>query len=197
MHSPLDEKSLKTLFTEARSFSYWQQQPVSDELLKQMYDLMKMGPTAVNSCPARIVFIKTDDAKKRLKPCLAEGNIDKCMSAPVVAIIAWDSEFYTKLDRLFPHAVDARSWYEGKPDKIQGVGTMNSTLQTAYLIMAARSLGLDCGPMTGFDSSVLDAEFFADGIYRSSILVALGYGVREKLYPRGARLGFDEVCSII
>jgi len=197
MPAPLDAQSLQTLFTEARSFSYWQQRPVSKEQLIQLYDLMKMGPTAVNSCPARMVFITSDEAKQRLKPCLAEGNIDKCMSAPVVAIIAWDSEFYTKLARLFPHATDARSWYEGKPDKIQSVGSMNSTLQTAYLIMAARSLGLDCGPMTGFDNAVLDAEFFTDGVYRSNILVALGYGVKEKLHPRGARLEFEEACSIL
>lgn len=197
MSAPLEQQALETLFTEARSFSYWQDHAVSDEQLKQLYDLLKMGPTAVNSCPARVVFIKSDEAKQRLKPSLAAGNIDKCMSAPVVAVIAWDSEFYTKLDRLFPHAKDARSWYEGNPDKIQSVASMNSTLQAAYLIMAARSLGLDCGPMTGFDNAVMDAEFFADGIYRSSILCALGYGKRDKLHPRGARLEFDEVCRIL
>lgn len=197
MAKPLDQQALDTLFTEARSFSYWQGRPVSDEQLHQLYELMKMGPTAVNSCPARMVFIKSDEAKQRLKLSLAEGNVDKCMSAPVVAIISWDSEFYTKLDRLFPHAADARSWYEGKPDKIESVGRMNSTLQTAYLIMAARSLGLDCGPMTGFDNAALDQEFFADGIWKSSILCAIGYGVREKLHPRGARLDFNQACKIL
>ncbi|MDH5184570.1 MAG: malonic semialdehyde reductase [Gammaproteobacteria bacterium] len=197
MPAPLDAQSLQTLFTEARSFSHWQQRPVRDDQLIQLYDLMKMGPTAVNSCPARVVFITSDEAKQRLKPSLSEGNIDKCMTAPVVAIICWDSEFYTKLDRLFPHATDARSWYEGKPDKIQSVASMNSSLQTAYLIMAARSLGLDCGPMTGFDNEALDTEFFTDGLWRSSILCAIGYGVREKLHPRGARLEFDEACKIL
>ena len=193
----LDKSALDILFTEARSFSYWQEKDISDAQLKQLYDLMKMGPTAVNSCPARMVFIKSEDARQRLKPALAEGNVHKCMSAPVVAIIAWDTEFYTKLDRLFPHAADARSWYEGKPEKIESVATMNSTLQAAYLIMAARSLGLDCGPMTGFDNEALDREFFSDGRNKSSILCALGYGVKEKLHPRGVRLDFDEVCRIL
>lgn len=197
MSIPLDKNALDTLFREARSFSYWQDKAVSNKQLTDLYELMKMGPTAVNSCPARIVFVQSQQAKLRLKPSLAAGNVDKCMSAPVVAIVAWDTEFYTKLDRLFPHAPDARSWYEGKPEKIHGVATMNSTLQAGYMIMAARSLGLDCGPMTGFDNGALDQEFFTDGKYRSSILCAIGYGVREKLHPRGPRLGFDEACRIL
>ena len=193
----LDARSLDILFREARSFSYWQERPVSDEQLQELYDLMKMGPTGVNSTPARFVFIKSEEAKQRLKPSLAEGNVRKCMTAPVVAVVAWDSEFYTKLESLWPHQPDARSWYEGKPEKLESVAKLNSTLQAAYLIMAARGLGLDCGPMTGFDNSVLDAEFFPDGKWRSSMLCAIGYGVREKLHPRGPRLPFDEVCKIL
>lgn len=193
----LDEASLDTLFREARSFSYWQDRPVSDEQVKEIYELAKMGPTAANSTPARFLFIKSQEAKERLKPSLSEGNVDKCMSAPVVAVIAWDSEFYNHLERLFPHNKEARSWFEGKPEKIESSAKMNSSLQAAYLMMAARSLGLDCGPMTGFNNAVLDEAFFPEGKWRSSILCALGYGVREKLHPRGPRLTFEEACKIL
>jgi 3-hydroxypropanoate dehydrogenase len=193
----LDARSLDTLFRDARSFSYWREREVNDEQLREIYDLLKMGPTGVNSTPARFVFIKTQEAKERLKPSLAEGNIHKCMSAPVVAVVAWDSEFYTKLEKLWPHQPDARSWYEGKAEKIETVAKLNGTLQAAYLIMAARSMGLDCGPMSGFDNAVLDAAFFPDGKLHSIMLCAIGYGVREKLYPRGPRLDFDEACEIV
>jgi nitroreductase len=191
----LDDTSLDILFREARSFSYWQDKPVSGQQCQQLYDLMKMGPTAANSCPARIVFVQSDDAKARLKPCLDEGNIDKSMSAPVVAIIAMDMEFHEQLGKLFPHT-DARSWYAGKPAKIEKAAFLNSSLQGAYFIMAARSLGLDCGPMSGFNADKINQEFFQDGKWRVNFICAIGYGNRDKLYPRGPRLDFDEACRI-
>jgi len=191
----LSEQALDQLFREARSYSAWQEKAVSDELLHQLYELMKWGPTAANSCPARIVFVKSEAAKQRLKPCLAEGNVEKSMSAPVVAIIGMDMAFYDKLPKLFPHT-DARSWFAGKPEKILDNAMRNSSLQGGYLIMAARSLGLDCGPMSGFDYPRLEAEFFPDGKVKANFICALGYGSQDKLYPRGPRLAFDEACRI-
>ncbi len=195
MADSLDSGVLDTLFRKARSHNGWQDRPVSDELLHQLYDLMKWGPTSANSCPARIVFVKSDAAKEKLKSALAEGNVGKSMTAPVVAIIAMDMEFYEQLPRLFPHT-DARSWFEGKPEKIKETAFRNSSLQGAYLIMAARSLGLDCGPMSGFDNDKLDAAFFPDGKIKSNFICAIGYGDESKLYPRGPRLEFDEACRI-
>lgn len=194
--SPLSDTALDILFNQARSFSHWQTRPVSDELLKQLYELLKWGPTAANSTPARFLFIKSEETKARLKPCLDEGNVEKSMSAPVVTVIAMDLEFYGRLPFLFPHT-DARSWFAGNPEKISASANLNTALQGAYLILAARSLGLDCGPMSGFDNVALDAEFFPDGKVKSLFLCALGYGDRSKLYPRGPRLAFDEVCEII
>lgn len=195
MADPLDPGALDTLFRKARSHNGWQDKPVSDELLHRLYELMKWGPTSANSCPARIVFVKSDAAKEKLKSALAEGNIEKSMTAPVVAIIAMDMEFYEQLPRLFPHT-DAKSWFEGKPDKIEETAFRNSSLQGAYLIMAARSLGLDCGPMSGFDNNKLDAAFFPDGKIKSNFICAIGYGDQSRLFPRGPRLEFDEACRI-
>jgi nitroreductase len=195
MDGVLDDKALDTLFRDARSFSYWQQKPVSEAQIRMLYELMKWGPTAANSCPARFVFIQSEAAKARLKPCLDEGNVRKSMEAPVVAIIAMDLEFYEKLPQLYPHA-DARAWYVGKPEKIRASARLNAALQGAYLMLAARSLGLDCGPMTGFDKAKLDAEFFPDGQLKSLFICALGYGRREKLHPRGPRLDFMSACCI-
>ncbi|OOZ41548.1 malonic semialdehyde reductase [Solemya pervernicosa gill symbiont] len=192
----LSEKALDTLFREARSFSNWLDQPVNDELLHKLYDLLKMGPTAANSCPARIRFIKSSEAKQRLKPCLAEGNIEKSMSAPVVAIIGMDMTFYDQLPKLFPHT-DARSWFAGKPDKIEESAFRNSSLQAAYLILAARSLGLDCGPMSGIDYPAMDAEFFPEGTIKTNFICAIGYGEPGKLHPRQPRLDFDEAAKIL
>lgn len=192
---PLTDDVLDQLFREARSYSSWSSQPVDDEQLQALYELMKWGPTAVNSCPARIVFVKSETAKQRLKPCLAEGNIEKSMTAPVVAIIGMDMEFYEQLPKLFPHT-DARSWYAGKPEAIRENAERNSTLQGAYLMLAARALGLDCGPMSGFDKAAVEAAFFPDGKVKANFICAIGYGTSEKLYPRGPRLGFDEVCRI-
>lgn len=191
----LSEQALDQLFREARSYNAWQDREVSEEQLHQLYELFKWGPTSANSCPARIVFVKSEEAKARLKPCLAEGNVEKSMSAPVVAIIGMDMEFYEQLPKLFPHT-DARSWFAGKPAKIEENAMRNSSLQGAYLMLAARALGLDCGPMSGFDNALLEQAFFPDGKVRANFICALGYGSSDKLYPRGPRLDFDEACRI-
>lgn len=195
MSHAVNDAALDRLFREARTHNGWHNKPVSDELLQQLYDLMKMGPTSANCCPARLVFVKSDAAKARLKPCLDEGNVNKSMTAPVVAIIGMDLEFYEHLPKLFPHT-DAKSWYVGKPAKIQETAFRNSSLQGAYFILAARALGLDCGPMSGFDAAKLDAEFFPDGKIKSNFICAIGYGDESKLYPRGPRLDFAEACRI-
>ncbi len=197
MNQPLSPEALQQLFLDARSFSYWQEKPVSDEQLHQLYELMRMGPTAANSCPARLVFVKSASAKGRLKPCLDEGNVHKSMSAPVVVIVGIDLEFFERLPKLFPHNAEARSWYAGKPEKILNVATLNGALEGGYLILAARSLGLDCGPMSGFNKAMLEQEFFPDGKVKSLFICALGYGERSKLHPRNPRLEFDEACTIV
>ena len=191
----LGNDALDVLFRTARSFSYWQEEPVSTEQLHQIYELMKFGPTTANSCPARLVFVKSMVSKLRLKPCLSEGNIRKSMEAPVVAIIGMDMEFYEKLPVLFPQT-EARSWYAGKPDKIQDIAFRNSSLQGAYFMLAARSLGLDCGPMGGFDAQKVDEAFFPDGKVKVNFICALGYGDQAKLHPRNPRLAFEDVCRI-
>lgn len=192
----LDDQSLDTLFREARTHVAWQGRPVSDDMLRQLYDLMKWGPTSANSSPARIVFVRSIEAKERLKPALSPGNVEKTMSAPVTAIIAHDTAFYEKLPVLFPHE-DARSWFAGNQPLIETTAFRNGTLQGAYLILAARSLGLDAGPMSGFDNAKVDQEFFSGGKIKSNFLVNLGYGNKGKLYPRGPRLSFDEVAQIL
>lgn len=193
----LDDKSLDLVFREARSFSHWQDKPVDDGLLQQVYDLAKMGPTAANSCPMRLVFVKSKEAKEKLKPLLDAGNVEKSMTAPVVAIIGYDLEFYEHMGKLFPHNPGARGWYAGKPDVIQANAFRGGTLQGAYFMLAARSLGLDCGPMGGFNNQKVDEAFFAGTPIKSNFLCALGYGVREKLFPRGPRFTFSEVCKIV
>lgn len=193
----LPEQVLKQLFHEARSHNGWQDRDVTEEQLHAIYDLMKMGPTAVNSCPARIIFIRSDEAKQRLKGCLNEGNITKSMTAPVVALVGMDLEFYTRLNKLWPHEADAPNWYIGKPEKIKENAFRNSSLQGAYFIMAVRSLGLDAGPMSGFNFAKMDETFFPDGKVKSNFICAIGYGDEAKLYPRGPRLDFDEACQII
>jgi len=196
MNKELSDASLDLLFREARSQNGWLDQPVSDEQLESLYSLMKWGPTSANSCPARIIFVKSDEAKLRLKPSLQEGNIEKSMTAPVVAIIGMDMEFYEEFGTLFPHT-DAKSWYVGKPEKIQESAFRDSSLQAAYLMLAARSIGLDCGPMSGFDNAVLDAEFFPDGKVKSNFICGIGYGDEAKVYPRLARLTYERVCQVV
>ena len=196
MTSTLDAQALNQLFQSARTHNAWQSREVSDEQLHALYELTKFGPTSANCCPARIVFVKSAEAKQRLGPTLDEMNREKTLAAPVTAIIGSDQEFYEKLPQLFPHA-DARSWFVGNDKLIASAAFRNSSLQGAYLILAARSLGLDCGPMSGFDNDKVDVEFFKDTPIKSNFLVNIGYGDASVLFPRSPRLSFDEACNIL
>ena len=191
----LSDACLDQVFRAARTHNGFVDRAVTDDTLREIYDLFKWGPTTANSSPGRFVFVKGKAAKERLRPALDEGNLNKTMAAPVTAIVAYDTEFYEKLPKLFPHT-DARSWYAGNPPKIETTAFRNGSLQGAYLIIAARALGLDCGPMSGFDNAVVDAAFFPDGRWKSNFLCNLGYGDPAKVRPRGPRLGFDEACRI-
>lgn len=185
------------LFDDARTHNAWLDRPVPDELLHRLYDLMKWGPTSANCCPARILFVKTPEAKARLVPCMSEGNQAKTAAAPVTAIIGMDMHFYEKLPQLFPHNPEARSWFEGKPDVIQSTAFRNSSLQGGYFIMAARALGLDCGPMSGFDAPRVDAEFWLGTAVKTNFICNLGYGDPSQLFPRSPRLAFEQACRIV
>lgn len=196
MVDSIDQAAIDQLFLNARTHFFWQDIKVSDDLLKQIYNLAKMGPTSANCSPLRIVFVKSTAAKEKLKPCLFEGNVEKTMSAPVTAIFGYDMKFYEKLPTLFPHA-DAKSWFIGSPELIETTAFRNGTLQAAYFILAARSLGLDCGPMSGFNNKDVDESFFAGTSFRSNFLCNIGYGVPEKLFPRSPRLDFTEACQIL
>jgi len=184
------------LFREARTHNVWLPQPIPLELLQQAYELAALGPTSANTTPARYVFLTTPQAKERLRPALSAGNLEKTMAAPVTVIIAWDTEFHEKLPKLFPHK-DMRSVFAGKPDLIEATAFRNSSLEGAYFILAARALGLDCGPMSGFDAAKVDAEFFSDGKWKTNFLCNLGYGDPAKLLPRNPRLSFDEACLVL
>ncbi len=192
----LDRASLDQLFREARTNNGWLDRAVSDEQLRGIYELMKWGPTSANSSPARIVFLRSREAKQRLVPALAPGNVDETLQAPVAAIVAQDLEFYERLPELFPHG-DARSWFVGNQPLIETTAFRNSSLQGAYLILAARALGLDVGPMSGFDNETVDREFFPDRRVKSNFLVNIGYGDPSKLPPRGPRLAFEEAVQIL
>jgi 3-hydroxypropanoate dehydrogenase len=192
----VSEDSINQIFREARTHNVWLPQSVSPELLRQVYELSAFGPTSANSTPGRYVFLTTPAAKERLRPALSAGNLEKTMAAPVTVIIAWDAEFHEKLPRLFPHK-DMRSVFAGKAGLIETTAFRNSSLEGAYFILAARALGLDCGPMSGFDNAKVDAEFFRDGKWKSNFLCNLGYGDVTKLLPRGPRLSFDEACLIL
>ena len=194
--SVLDEAGRKLLFTEARTANGWTAEPVPDAELVELFDLMKMAPTSANCSPARILFLRTPEAKERLRPALSAGNMDKTIAAPVTAILAYDMEFYEQLPRLFPHA-DARPWFAGKPEVIASTAFRNGSLQGAYFILAARAVGLDCGPMSGFDIPKVDAEFFPDGKVRTNFLCNLGHGDSAALFARSPRFAFDEVCKIL
>jgi len=196
MATPIGKSALEQLFINARTHSYWQNRPVQEDLLHQLYDLLKLCPTSANCSPARFVFITSSEARARLLPCLAEGNLEKTRTAPVTVIVAMDMAFHQHLPRLFPHA-DAESWFTGHDDLIQSTAMRNSSLQGAYLILAARSLGLDCGPMSGFDAELLNAEFFPEGRLHANFLINLGYGEAAKLYARSPRFNFDEACQIL
>jgi len=192
----IDATALDQLFAEARTHNRWLDRPVDAELLRELYDLTKFAPTSANSQPMRVLFVTSAEAKARLKPALMPANVEKTMTAPVTAIVAHDVEFYEQLPKLFPHA-DARSWFAHRPaDELARIAQHGGTMQGAYLILAARALGLDCGPIGGFDNAAVDAAFFADTTWRSNFLLNLGYGDPAGLFPRNPRLEFEEACRI-
>ena len=197
MSGSVNEECLNILFRDARTHTAWQNKPVEDSVLRKVYDLAKMGPTSANMCPMRVVFVKSAEAKQKLKPSLDAGNVDKTMAAPVTAIIAMDTHFFEALPKLYPHA-DAKAWFKDLPANIlEYVSLRNSSLQGAYFMLAARSQGLDCGPMSGFNNAKLDEAFFAGTTVKSNFLCNLGYGDASKLYPRNPRLTFEEACKIL
>lgn len=193
----LDQKALDLIFIKARTRNGWQDKPVPESLLRKIYDVAIMGPTSANCLPMRIAFVSSVAAKKRLHPALSAGNQAKVMQAPVTAIFAYDLRFYDLLAKTFPHEPDARSWFTGNDAAIHEAAFRNGTLQAAYFMIAARALGLDCGPMSGFNQSKVNAEFFPDGRYKSNFICSLGYGTEERLFPRSPRLSFDETCKIV
>ena len=197
MPHAISDDALDTIFRAARSHNRWSGEPVSAALLMAVYDLMRWGPTSGNITPARFLFIASLEAKLRLKPYLDEGNKEKSMTAPVVTIIGYDLDFPETLAKLKPHSPGAKHYYEGKPDLVREDAFRNGTLEGAYFIIAARALGLDCGPMGGFDRDGVDKEFFAGTGIKSNFLCALGHGNPAALHPRGPRLSFDEACKII
>lgn len=196
MKNQLDQKSVEQLFGEAHTFNKFTDRPVTDEIIRQLYDLLKWGPTAVNSQPGRYVFVKSKEAKARLVPALLPGNVPKVEQAPATVIVAGDSRFYEHLAVQWP-AYDAAAPFIENQEAARTAAFRNSSLQGAYLILAARSLGLDCGPMSGFDQAKVDAEFFPDGRYKSNFLINLGYGAEGGYFPRGPRLDFSDVAVII
>ena len=211
MQSRIDDAALDTLFREARTYSKWQSRPVPDETLHDLYDLLKMAPTSANGSPARFAFLQSKEAKERLRPALAPLNVEKTMTAPVTVIIAYDLKFYEQLPKLFPHSPGMAALFMSNPELADATAKRNSSLQGAYLIMAARALGLDCGPMSGFDPAKVDQEFFAagkpcfgcdqeffpEGHVKTNFLCNLGYGDPGALHDRLPRLPFKEACSIL
>jgi len=211
MNHVLEDEALDQLFREARTHNAWLDKPVTDDTLRQLYDLMKWGPTSANGSPGRFVFLRSQEAKERLRPMLAPGNVEKTMAAPVTVIIAYDLLFYEKLPKLFPHSPAMRDLFAKNPQLIEDTAKRNSSLEGAYLMIAARALGLDCGPMSGFDNARLDEEFFGAGQecqgceqeffpaghVKSNFLCNLGYGDASKLYPRAPRLEFNEACTLL
>ena len=207
----LDDRALDVLFRQARTFTKWQPRPVTDETLHDLYDLLKWGPTSANASPARFAFLRTNEAKERLRPALAPLNVQKTMTAPVTVIVAYDMKFYEHLPELFPHNPGMVKLFESSPDHVEATAKRNSSLQGAYLIMAARALGLDCGPMSGFDAAKVDEavfaagkpcfgcdqEFFPEGHVKTNFLCNIGYGDPGALHPRLPRLPFNEACSLL
>jgi 3-hydroxypropanoate dehydrogenase len=193
----VNDEGLDLMFRSARTHNVWLYKPVDDALLAQVYDLAKMGPTSANMCPMRVVFVKSKAAKEKLKPALDAGNVDKTMIAPVTAVIGMDIHFYEKLPKLFPHA-DAKAWFKDLPENVlEYIALRNSSLQGAYFMLAARALGLDCGPMSGFNNQKVDEAFFAGTTVKSNFLCNLGYGDASKLFPRSPRLTFQEACEVV
>lgn len=192
----LPDPALNVLFRDARTYRAWLPKPVPDELIREVYELFKLGPTSANSSPARVLFVRTPEAKARLLPAMAPGNVEKTSAAPVTAIVAYDLEFHEKLPQLAPQ-MDFRSYFVGKPDLIHETAFRNSSMQGAYMIIAARALGLDCGPMSGFDADKVNAEFFPHGKWKANFICNLGYGDPSGLYPRQPRLSFEEACQLL
>ncbi|WP_209501037.1 malonic semialdehyde reductase [Variovorax paradoxus] len=195
MKPALDDAALALLFTEARSHNGWTAEPVTDAQIQRIYALACMGPTSANCSPARFVFVRTPEGKQRLAPSLSKGNLDKTMAAPVTVIAAWDRKFYDKLPMLFPHA-DARSWFTGSPEAAHETAFRNASLQAAYLLLAARAVGLDAGPMSGFDKAKIDAAFFEGTDWSVNFLINLGHGDPAKVFGRLPRLAFEEACIL-
>lgn len=206
----VNDEALDVLFRKARTYTAWLPKPVPDELLRELYEVVKWGPTSANTSPARFIFLRSAAAKERLRPALAAGNVEKTMTTPVTVIIAYDLKFYEKLPKLFPHNPAMRNIFVNNPQLIEQTAKRNSSLQGAYLMLAARALGLDCGPMSGFDSAKVDEEFFAAdkcedceqeffpaGHVKSNFLCNIGYGDTSKLFPRSPRLDFKEACSLM
>src|ERR1700693_3673043 len=211
MGQTIDDSALDKLFREARTYRTWQSSPVADQTLRNLYDLLKWAPTSANAAPARFAFLRSKEAKERLRPALAPGNIEKTMTAPVTVIVEYDMKFYDQLPKLFPQSPGMKQMCESNPQLVEGTAQRNSALQGAYLILAARALGLDCGPMSGFDNAKVDEEFFAtgkpgfgseeeffpDGHVKSNFLCNLGYGDPSTLFPLLPRLPFGEACSLL
>ena len=196
MSNKIADEGLDTLFLSARTQNGWQDKPVPAELLRELYQLVRMGPTSANCSPARFVFITTEAGRARLAPALSKGNVEKTMTAPVNVIVAWDTKFYDALPVLFPHG-DARSWFTSSESFARETALRNSSMQAAYLIMAARALGLDTGPMSGFDAKIVDAAFFADTSWTVNQIINLGYGDAKKVYDRLYRFDFEEACIYV
>ena len=197
MGGKLDDAALDTLFRKARTQNGWLPTPVSDALLRAIYDVMKWGPTSANCCPARLVFLRTPEAKARLLPALSPANVDKTKAAPVTAIIGYDTRFYELLPKLFPHRPEMADNYKNNATLAQDTAFRNGTLQGAYFMLAARSVGLDIGGMSGFDNAKVDAEFFPDGRVKSNFLCNVGHGDPSKVMPRLPRLAFEEACTLL
>jgi len=211
MSQKIDASALDSLFREARSFSKWQDRPVTEQMLHDLYDVLKWGPTSANCCPARFAFLRSKESRERLRPALAPLNVEKTMTAPVTVIVAYDLKFYENLPKLFPHNPRMASLYQSNAELVDATAKRNSSLQGAYLMMAARALGLDCGPLSGFDNAKVDEEFFAagkpcfgceqeffaEGHVKSNFLCNIGYGDRASLHSRLPRLEFNEACSLL
>jgi 3-hydroxypropanoate dehydrogenase len=211
MAQRIDDAAMDTLFRDARTYAAWLPKPVTDQTLRDLYDLLKWAPTSANAAPARFAFLRSKEAKERLRPALAPLNVEKTMTAPVTVIVGYDMKFYEQLPKLFPVGPGMKQMFENNPEMADATAKRNSSLQGAYLILAARALGLDCGPMSGFDQAKVDEEFFAagkpcfgcdqeffpEGHVKSNFLCNLGYGDPAKLHPRLPRLPFNEACSLL
>ena len=193
---PLDDAALNLLFRDARTHNKWTDQPVTDDELRAVFELQKMAPTSANASPARFLFLRTQEAKEKLRPALSPGNVDKTMAAPVTVIVAHDPHFYDHLPRLFPHA-DAKSWFSSNYDLAQETAFRNGTLQAAYLMIAARALGYDCGPMSGFSNEGVDAAFFEGANIKSNFICCIGHGTDDNLFERSPRLTFEQANRIV